>query len=78
MNVAGDVVADPENIRTNLIKQVTSSVRWEQGIRAIMNKVDLFIEIGPGKTLAGMNRHIGVQQPTITVNTIENLEELCF
>ncbi|MFZ0565798.1 MAG: ACP S-malonyltransferase [Chlamydiales bacterium] len=77
MNVAGKVVNDQNSIRGHLLEQVTSSVLWEPGIRAVMNKeVDQFIEIGPGKTLAGMNKQIGVPQPTLTVNTIEDLEKL--
>lgn len=76
MNVCGSFVEDPEHIRANLIKQVTSPVCWEQGIRALMPVVDLFVEIGCGKTLAGMNKQIGVMVPTVTVNAIEDLEKL--
>ena len=54
MNVPGDFVSDIEEIRQYLIEQVTHSVRWEQGIRAMEGQyVDLYIEFGPGKTLAG-------------------------
>jgi len=76
MNVCGNFVTSLELIRSNLIKQVTSAVRWEQGIRAMMPTVELYIEIGCGKTLASMNKQIGVSVPTITINTIEDLEKL--
>lgn len=76
MNVSGTVVEDPETILLNLIKQVTSPVRWEQGIRAVMASIDLFVEIGCGKTLAGMNKYIGVMAPTLTINTLEDLDKL--
>lgn len=76
MNVCGNFVEDPEQIRANLIQQVTSPVRWEQGIRAMQPSVDLFIEIGCGKTLAGMNKQIGITVPTLTINGIEDLEKL--
>src|SRR5262249_34678607 len=36
MNVCGGFVEAPDEVRSNLIKQVTSAVRWEQGIRAMM------------------------------------------
>jgi len=75
MNVSGDFVSDVAKIRQFLIQQVTSSVRWEQSVRAMMSHVDLFLEIGCGKTLAGMNRQIGAQQ-TITINKVEDLEKL--
>lgn len=77
MNVPGDFVQDISTIRQNLIKQVTHPVRWEQGIRAMQSQgVDLFIEIGPGKTLAGMNKRIGTSAPTVSIEKIEDLELL--
>lgn len=77
MNVPGNFVVDAAAIRRNLIEQVTHSVRWEQGIRAMNESgVDLFIEFGPGKTLSGMNRKIGVTAPTFSLEKIEDLDFL--
>ncbi|WP_068468471.1 ACP S-malonyltransferase [Candidatus Protochlamydia phocaeensis] len=77
MNVPGDFVQDLPAVRRNLIKQVTSSVRWEQGIRAMDKQgVDLFIEFGPGKTLAGMNKRMGINAQTITIEKVEDLDIL--
>jgi len=76
MNVCGTFVEDPQMIHQNLVKQVTSPVRWEQGIRAMMPLADLYLEIGCGKTLSGMNRQIGVAAPTFTINSLEDLETL--
>jgi [acyl-carrier-protein] S-malonyltransferase len=76
MNVTGGFVEAVEEIRHNLIKQVTSSVRWEQSVMAMQPSVDCFIEIGCGKTLAGMNKQMGVAAPTITINSIEDLEKI--
>jgi len=77
MNVPGDFVQEISQVRNNLIKQVTNSVRWEQGIRAMEEQgVDLFIEFGPGKTLSGMNKRIGVTAPTISIEKVEDLETL--
>lgn len=77
MNVPGDFVEETAQIRKNLIRQVTSSVRWEQGIRSIERRgaVD-YIEIGCGKTLAAMNRRIGVLGSTISLETIEQLKQI--
>ncbi|MCH9609596.1 MAG: Malonyl CoA-acyl carrier protein transacylase [Chlamydiales bacterium] len=74
MNVVGDFVSDPEEIRNNLINQVTSSVKWAQGIEK-MKGVDLFIEVG-GKVLAGMNKKIGVEGQTISISKLSDLEKL--
>ena len=77
MNVPGDFVKDLSSIRYNLINQVTHSVKWEQGIRAMEREgVDLYIEFGPGKTLSGMNKRIGVQAPNISIEKVEDLKHL--
>lgn len=77
MNVIGNTAKDNSDIKTNLIKQVTHSVRWEQGIRHMMDAgVDLFIEIGCGKTLSGFNKRIGVLAPTWSLEKIEDLKTI--
>lgn len=77
MNVPGDFVREDKEIHQHLIKQVTHSVRWEQSIRQMNNAgIDLFIEIGCGKTLAGFNKRIGVQAPTVSIEKVEDLENL--
>lgn len=60
MNVPGDFVESVDDIRKCLIQQVASPTRWEKEIRAMMQSgIEMFIEIGPGKTLTGMNKKIG-------------------
>lgn len=77
MNVPGDFVSDLTQLRHNLSRQVTQSVRWEQGIRQMENeKVDLYIEIGPGTTLSGMNKRIGVTAPTVSIGSVKDLDLL--
>lgn len=77
MNVVGNSVRDLTQMRENLIKQVTHSVRWEQGIRHMMSSgVDLFIEIGCGKTLSGFNKRIGVLAPTWSLEKVEDLKTI--
>jgi [acyl-carrier-protein] S-malonyltransferase len=77
MNVPGDFVQDPDAIRNNLIKQVTSSVRWEQGVRAMTDKgIELFIEFGPGKTLSAMNKRMNLTSPTISLEKVSDLNQL--
>jgi len=77
MNVPGDFVKEVIDVRRNLVEQVTHSVRWEQGVRAMEEQaVDLYIEFGPGKTLSGMNKRIGVKAPMISIEKIEDLDQL--
>ena len=77
MNVTGDFVRDESEIRANLIKQVTSPVRWEQGIRRMVEQgYDLFVEIGCGKKLAGFHKRIAEHIPMISVEKVEDLDIL--
>lgn len=77
MNVPGGVVDEVDLARRYLIEQVTHSVRWEQGIHAMEEQeVDLYVEFGPGKTLTGMNKRIGVKVPTLSIEKMEDLKQL--
>jgi len=76
MNVPGDFVDDVEAIRRYLIAQVAAPTRWEKGIRAIeASGVCTYLEIGPGKTLSGMNRKIGVGGLCLNIEKISDLEQ---
>ncbi len=77
MNVPGDFVSEKKDIEKNLIKQVTHPVRWEQGIRVMADRgVDLYIEMGCGKTLAGMNKRIGIEGKSCSVSLVDDLATL--
>lgn len=54
-NVDGKPHTNPAEIKTNLIAQLTSSVRWTQCVQSmIADGADDFTECGPGKALQGM------------------------
>ncbi|HHV95511.1 MAG TPA: ACP S-malonyltransferase [Clostridiaceae bacterium] len=73
-NVTAQYVTDSNIIKELLIKQVSSSVLWEDSVRTMINDgVDTFVEIGPGKTLTGFIRRIS---KTVKTYNIENLETL--
>lgn len=77
MNVPGDFVNDTGQIKHYLISQVTSPVRWEQGIRRMIDSaVDLFIEIGCGKALSGFNKRISNAVQTFSIEKVEELEQI--
>lgn len=76
-NVTGGFVKDRNQIKSLLIDQVTKPVRWEDCIHSLETvDPDYYIEMGPGKTLAGMNKKIGTSAPTISIEKIEDLELL--
>jgi [acyl-carrier-protein] S-malonyltransferase len=77
MNVPGDFVTDLDGMRRNLFEQVVSPVRWEKGVHAMMaQSIDAYLEMGPGKSLSGMNKRIGVSAPTLSVEKVPDLEQL--
>ncbi|MCF8235287.1 MAG: ACP S-malonyltransferase [Bacteroidales bacterium] len=54
-NVTGQSVTDPEIIKTNLIAQLTSPVRWTQIMKnMIADGAKEIIEVGPGTVLQGL------------------------
>ena len=58
-NIATKAVTDQEEIKQNLIKQLTGPVKWTQSVQHIIKDgANTFIEVGPGKTLQGLIKKI--------------------
>lgn len=58
-NVTGAEVSDPDEIKKMLVRQVASTVRWEDCVRAAAALgAEQFYECGPGGVLAGMCKRI--------------------
>jgi len=58
-NVNAKPSIDPEEIKLNLVSQLTSPVRWTQSIRnMIADGASLFIEVGPGSVLQGLIKKV--------------------
>lgn len=54
-NVDGKAHTEPEEIKANLIKQLTASVLWTQEVQNMLEAgATTFVECGPGKTMQGM------------------------
>lgn len=76
-NVTASCVEGTEEIKDLLVRQVSSSVRWQQSVEnMIAAGVDRFVEIGPGKTLASFVKKISREVSVYNVNTWESLEGL--
>lgn len=76
-NVDARPHGEAQSIKSKLVDQVTSPVRWEQSIRYMLdNGVSQFYEIGPGKVLAGLMRRIERRANIVSVNSAEALASL--
>ena len=58
-NITTTAVSNPDEIKKNLIAQLTGPVKWTQSIQnMIADGATSFIEVGPGKTLQGLIKKI--------------------
>lgn len=74
-NFSADIVSSPEEIRATLEKQVTGSVRWTESIqRLVAMGHTSFIELGPGKVIAGLVSKIHKEAVVHSVEDIASLE----
>ena len=63
-NVTASAVTNPEEIKTNLIKQLTAPVRWTQTMnQMIADGCTEVIEVGPGKVLQGLFKKVSRELP---------------
>lgn len=61
-NVSAKAVADKNEIRKNLVAQLTAPVRWTQSVQAMWaDGATKFTEIGPGKVLQGLVKKIATE-----------------
>ena len=80
-NVDASYITEQVDIMPRLVSQVSHSVRWQQSVeKMVENGVDTFIEIGPGRTLAGFNKKIakaiGKELTTYNVATMEDIDKV--
>ncbi len=83
-NVDAEATVLSDDFRVKMPKQIYSSVHWTQTIeKMVSDGVEIFIEIGPGKVLAGLNKKIAPEAKVFNIydkesleNTINELKEL--
>lgn len=76
-NVTAKYVTDIKETKALLAKQISSPVRWEESVRTMIEDgVDTFVEIGPGKTLAGFMRRIDKGVKVYNIETWEDMEKV--
>lgn len=74
-NVDAEATTSSEDFRAKMPKQIYSSVHWTQTIQKMVAEgVDTFVEIGPGKVLAGLNKKIAPEATVYNVFDKASLE----
>ncbi|MFP4473740.1 MAG: ACP S-malonyltransferase [Candidatus Omnitrophota bacterium] len=76
-NADAQVCISSDEIRAELVGQITSSVQWVKTIAYMAGEgVDTFIEIGPGKVLKGLLRRIDRGLTVVNVEKADDLDQL--
>lgn len=76
-NVTAGYVKDADQVKPLLVQQVSSSVRWQQSMELLLaDGVDTFIEIGPGKTLAGFMKKINRAVKVLNIEKLEDVDKV--
>ena len=76
-NVTAEIITDIGRTRQLLRDQVASPVRWQQSVETMLKQgYDAFVEIGPGKTLAGFMRKIDKEAVVHNVASLEDVDKL--
>lgn len=74
-NVTAQEVSDISQTAELLARQVSAPVKWEQSMETmIQGGVDVFVEIGPGKTLTGFLRKIAPDKKVMQISTWKDIE----
>jgi [acyl-carrier-protein] S-malonyltransferase len=74
-NVVACAVSDANQIRDNLVAQVTGTVRWRESVSWMVdNGVGSFIEIGTGKVLTGMARRMAPDVSCMATTSVADIE----
>ena len=74
-NVTGKEIANSNELKDLLVKQIESRVRWRESVLLMVNKgINQFIEIGPGKVLSGLIKRIDRNVKVSAINTEEDIK----
>lgn len=76
-NVTAEYINENTNIKDLLMRQVCSSVKWQQSVEnMIKNGIDTFIEIGPGRTITGFVKKIDSSAKLYNIQKYEDVEKV--
>ena len=76
-NISARTAAQPDEIRRNLINQVSNPILWEASIMALIAAgINCFIGIGPGNSLSRLMKRLAPEMQAFSVEKITDLEDL--
>ena len=74
-NVTAEYVTETEQVADLLTSQISAPVKWQQSVeKMIENGINIFIEIGPGKTLTGFLKKINRNIQSFNIEKVEDLD----
>lgn len=74
-NVTADYMTEPDEIKRNLVDQITCPVRWTDSIARLLGDGNRsFVEAGPGKVLKGLMREINKEVKTYNIENTDTLK----
>ena len=76
-NVTADIKEIPEEIRELMARQLCSPIKWYDAMNKMLSEsVDVFVEVGPGRVLAGLLKKILPKDCPAKVYNVANLKQL--
>ncbi len=76
-NITADKILNSEELKNLLTKQIENRVRWRESVIKMINeKVDQFIEIGPGKVLSGLIKRINREVEVMSINSEQEIKNI--
>ena len=76
-NITADEIFNADELKDLLVKQIENRVRWRESvINMINNKVNQFIEIGPGKVLSGLVKRINKEVEVSSINNVDDIKSI--
>jgi [acyl-carrier-protein] S-malonyltransferase len=76
-NATGGPLADPEEIRSVMARQLCSPVRWYDAVMKLLDEpVETFVEVGPGRVLTGLLKKIVPEDRVVGSYNVSNMKQL--
>jgi len=76
-NVTAQTETNSEKIKTLMIEQIYSAVRWVECVNTMSKAgINITVECGPGKVLSGLNKRINAELTTLSIEKSEEMDKV--